>query len=118
MMNPDDYRALSGMGAGLWALASLGVILIQLIVWPKDSQMWAALLAVSTVFVLTGRLFVSLRFGIVMGTNEQGVMIFFVGGLLWLGFFFWSWQHNLGLYGRRFRDIMRKVRNVVNRREN
>lgn len=112
-MSPDEYKALSAIGAGLWAIGSLGVLLIQILVWPKDEQMWAAFLAVVTVFVLTGRLFIALAFGLLMGTNEQGVIIFFAGGALWLGLLFWSWQHNLGLYSARFRELLRKLRNFI-----
>jgi hypothetical protein len=104
-MTPDEFRLIAGLGAALWGVAALGILIIQAIAWPNSPTKWAAMFAVATVAILCNRLSLSYLFDLSLGTNEQGVGVFFGGGLLWMGFFVLCWHQNLGLYGQRFREI-------------
>lgn len=104
-MTPDDFKLITGVGAVVWGVSALGILGIQVIAWPNSSAKWSAMFAVASIALLCNRLALSYLFGLSMGTNEQGIWVFFGGGILWFGFFILSWHQNLGLYQRRFREI-------------
>lgn len=104
-MTPEEFKLITGVGAVIWGVSAFGIFCIQIIAWPNSSAKWSAMFAVVSIALLCTRLSVSYLFELSMGTNEQGVWVFFGGGLLWLGFFILSWRQNLGLYRRRFQEI-------------
>lgn len=104
-MTPDDYKLITGVLATFWGVAAFGILCIQIIAWPNNSAKWSAMFAVASIAILANRLAISYLFGLTMGTNEQGVWVFGGGGILWMAFFVFIWRQNLGLYGRRFREI-------------
>lgn len=109
-MSPEDFKMITGIGAILWGASALGIFFIQALVWPDDGAKRTAMLATFSIALLCLRLSLSYIFGFSMGTNEQGIWVFLGGGLFWVGFFFFTWMHNVGLYGKRFREIIGNVK--------
>lgn len=109
-MTPDEFKMLAGLGCVAWSLSAIAVLIVQTIAWPDDRQKWAAAAAIISVLVTFGRLSLSYLFGIALGTNEQGVVLFVLGAMCWLWFAAESYLVNRGLFRprlQRWRYIVR-----------
>lgn len=109
-MSLAGWLELSSWGLLAWAMAVTVVLGIQLTVWPRDRQQWAAAICCFTTAIVVWRVWVAYRFGISLGNTEQGIVIFMTAAVGWAWFAYCSWDLNRGMYLARFREIGRDLR--------
>ncbi len=99
-MTPDDWIRLAAYGSFFGGVATVIVLLVQLLAWPNDRQEVAGMAVVATTGAFIWRIWIAIAFGIAMKDNPSAILyVVMMAGWVW--FMAETIAHNWGRFRRR-----------------
>lgn len=104
-MSPDDWIKVASYGSFFAGVATVVVLLIQLLAWPDDRQKVSAMVMVIASSAFIWRVWVAIAFGVAMKDNPSAILYV----LMTVGWV-WFMAETIALNWGRFRYRVRHWR--------
>lgn len=83
-MSPQDWVRVATYGSFLGGVATVIVVLVQLLAWPDDRQKVSAVFMVATTGAFIWRIWVAIAFDIAMRDNPSAILyVLMTAGWIW-----------------------------------